>query len=144
VFDEVGACRDNDAVFRSIARVATVLVIAPFLLAGSALAPLHVHEPGAGHSHALVHSHFEAHHFESDQPEGPEFEQDEARVVWLANTVLHQTTYHLDPGLPLIAADLANIPDVPSWSSTPSDDVAPAHGPPRRHPSFRGPPSFPA
>jgi hypothetical protein len=142
MFDAVRACRDNGAVFRSIARAAAALVIAPFLLSGSALAPLHVHEPGAGHSHALVHSHFEAHHFEPDQPEGPEFEQDEARVVWLDNAVLHQTAYHVDPGLPVVAADLTNIPDVPSWSSTPSDDEAPAHGPPRRHPPFRGPPPF--
>jgi hypothetical protein len=142
VFDEARASRDNGAVFRSAARMASVLVIAPFLLLGSALAPLHVHEPGAGHSHVLVHSHFEAHHFESDLPEGPEFEQDEARVVWLENAVLHQTAYQVDPGLPLVAASLTDIPDAPSWSSTPSDDVAPAHGPPRRHPSFRGPPPF--
>jgi hypothetical protein len=129
-------------VFRSIAQVASVLVIAPFLLSGSRLASFHVHEPSAGHSHVLVHSHFEAHHFESEQPEGSEFEQDEERVVWLENGVVHQTVYHLDPGLPLVAADLTNIPDVTSWSSTPSDDVAPVHGPPRRHASFRGPPAF--
>ena len=29
---------------------------------------------------------------------------------------------------------------VPSWSPIRFDDVAPAHGPPRRHLSFRGPP----
>jgi hypothetical protein len=131
-------------VFRPVARIASALVIAPFLLFGSALAPLHVHEPGAGHSHVLVHSHFEAHHFEADHPDGPEFEQNEARVVWLENAVLHQTAFHVNPGLPLIAVDLASIADRPSWFPTPSDDVAPVHGPPRRHPSFRGPPLPPA
>ncbi|PYQ88539.1 MAG: hypothetical protein DMG02_16740 [Acidobacteria bacterium] len=122
--------------------MASWLVIAPFLLFGSALAPLHVHEPGAGHSHALVHSHFALHHFESQQPEGAEFEQGPERVIWLESAILHQTAYHADSGPPPIAASFDTIPAVPSWSSTPFDDVAPAHGPPRRHLSFRGPPLF--
>jgi len=120
--------------------VASGLITVPFLLFGSVLAPLHVHEPGAGHSHALVHSHFEPHHFESHHSEGAEFEQAAERVIWLENAILHQTAYHADPGPPLIAARFTAVPIVPSWSATPFDDVAPAHGPPRGQPSFRGPP----
>jgi len=129
-------------VFRPVARAASGLVIAPFLLFGSVFAPLHAHEQGAGHSHAVVHSHFEPHHFESQEPEGPEFEQGAARVIWLENVILHQTAYQVDPGLPLIAASFEAIPPETFWSATPFDDAAPVHGPPRRHPSFRGPPLF--
>jgi hypothetical protein len=127
-------------VFRLAARVASGFVIVPFLLCGSALAPLHVHEPSARHSHAVTHSHFEPHHFESHEPEGVELEQEPERVVWLENAILHQPSYHIDPGPPLIAAAFDAILSLPSWSPTPFDDAAPVHGPPRRHPSFRGPP----
>jgi len=120
--------------------MASGLVIAPFLLFGSALAPVHVHEAVTRHSHALVHSHFEPHHFETHHPEGAEFEQGPERVIWLESAILHQTAYHADSGPPPIAARFDTIPAAPSWSSTPFDEVAPAHGPPRRHPSFRGPP----
>jgi hypothetical protein len=122
--------------------MASGLVIVPFLLFGSVLAPLHVHESGAGHSHALVHSHFEPHHFESHEPEGAEFEQGAERVIWLENAILHQAAYHADAGPPLIAISFDAILAAPSWSATPFDDVAPPHGPPRSHPSFRGPPLF--
>jgi len=127
-------------VFRPATRLASGLVIAPFLLFGSVFAPQHIHEPGPGHSHAFVHSHFEPHHFESYAPEGAEFEQGAERVVWLDNAILHQTAYHTDPGAPLIATVFDGIPLIRSWSATPFDDVAPAHGPPRHYPSFRGPP----
>jgi len=127
-------------VFRPAARMASGLVIAPFLLFGSALAPPHIHEPGVGHSHALVHSHFEPHHFESQETESAEFEQGDERVIWLENAILLQAAYHADPGPPLIAPIFDGIPTIRTWSSTPFDDVAPAHGPPRKYPSFRGPP----
>jgi len=86
-------------VFRPVARVTSGLVIAPFLVFGSALAPLHAHEPGAGHSHALVHSHFEPHHLESHEPEGAEVEQGAARVIWLESAILHGTAYQIYPPL---------------------------------------------
>lgn len=142
MFDEPRSRRHNGGVLRSVVRAASGLVIAPFLLFGSALPPLHVHQPAAGHSHAFAHSHFEPHHFKSDEPEGAEFEQGAERVIWLENAILHQSAYHADPGPPLIAASFNAISIVASWSATPFDDVAPAHGPPRGHPSFRGPPLF--
>jgi hypothetical protein len=127
-------------VFRLAARVASGLVILPFLLSVSALAPIHVHEPSADHSHALVHSHFELHHLDSHESETPEFEHGTQRIVWLENAILHQASYHADPGPLLITAAFDAVPLAASWSPTPSDDVASVHGPPRRHPSFRGPP----
>jgi hypothetical protein len=116
------------------------LVIAPFLVFTSVLAPLHAHEPGAGHSHALVHSHFEPHHLESHEPDAAELEQSAVHVIWLESAILHQTAYHADPGPPLVFAGFDSIPVTPSWSATTFDDVAPVHGPPRRHSSLRGPP----
>ena len=141
-FDEPLSCRHNGVVLRPVARVASGIVIAPFLVFGSALAPVHAHEPGAGHSHALVHSHFEPHHFQSHEPKGAEVEQGAERVIWLESAIINQPAYQVDPGPPLISASFKAIPPETSWSSTPFDDVAPVHGPPRRHPSFRGPPLF--
>jgi hypothetical protein len=142
VFDEPLSRRHNDSVFRPATRKASGLVIAPFLVFGSGLAPLHAHEPGAGHSHALVHNHFEPHHLESHEPEGAEVERGAARVIWLESAILHQTAYQIYPALPLVTASFDAIPPDRFWSATPFDDVAPVHGPPRRHPSFRGPPLF--
>ena len=138
--DEPRSRRHNGDVFRPVARIASGLIIAPFLLFGSALTPLHVHEPAAGHSHPVVHSHFEPHHFDSHEAEGAEFEQAAERVIWLENAVFHQTAYHANSGLPLLVASFDVPPDVPSWSATPFDEVAPVHGPPRSDLSFRGPP----
>ena len=120
--------------------MASGLVIAPFLLFGSALAPLHVHEGAAGHSHALVHSHFEPHHLESHESDDPEFEPRPERVVWLETSILSQAVYHASPEQVLVAATFWVVPATQSWSATPFDDVAPTHGPPRRDPSYRGPP----
>ncbi len=139
-FDEPLPCRHNGAVLRPVARAASGLVIAPFLLFSSVFAPLHAHEPVAGHSHALVHSHVELHHLESHEPDGAEVEPGATHVTWLESAVLHQTTYQVDPGPPLIAPSFAAIPTHTLWSATPFDQATPAHGPPRRHPSFRGPP----
>ena len=142
MFDGLVPRRHNGSVFRPVARVTSGLVIAPFLVFGSALAPLHAHEPGAGHSHALVHSHFEPHHLESHEPEGAEVEQGAARVIWLESAILHGTAYQIYPPLPLVAARFEAMPPDAFWSATPFDDVAPVHGPPRCHPLFRGPPPF--
>jgi hypothetical protein len=126
--------------FRPVARVASGLVIAPFLLFGSALAPLHVHEPDAWHSHALAHSHLEPHHFESHEPEGTEVERGGERVIWMESAILPPTAYHLSPAPPLVAAIFEEIPLDSSWSPTTFDDVAPVHGPPRLAQSLRAPP----
>jgi hypothetical protein len=121
-------------------RGASAIVIAPFLVVVSALAPLHAHEQATEHSHAFVHSHFAPHHLESHEAEDSEFEQGSERVVWLENAILHQPSFETDAPPPLISRTLDAIPLSSSWSPTPFDDVAPVHGPPRRHPSFRGPP----
>jgi hypothetical protein len=134
------AGRHNGVVCRAVARGASALVIAPFLLAGSALAPPHAHEQATGHSHAFVHSHFAPHHVESHEPEGAEFEPGTEHVVWLENAILHQPSFQTYAPPPLIASTLDAIAVGSSWSPTPFDDVAPVHGPPRPHPSFRGPP----
>ena len=125
-------------------RLIARLVIAPFLLFGSALAPLHVHESGRGHSHALIHSHLEAHHLDAHQDEGPEFEPNAGRVVWLSSAILDTATHHIDPAHALIFNRFVTVVADTSWSTTAFESVAPAHGPPRRHPSFRGPPLSPA
>jgi hypothetical protein len=130
---------NNDTVLRTIVPVTVGLLITPFLLFGSVCAPLHVHERAVSHAHALVHSHFESHQFQSHQ-RGAEFEGDAEHIIWLENAVLYQTTYHADSAPALAGFSLGAVPDVPSWSATPFDHKAPAHGPPRRHPSFRGPP----
>jgi hypothetical protein len=131
----------NHDVFRPAARVASGLVIAPFLLFGSAFAPIHEHQLDGGHSPALVHSHFEPHHLDSAHAsEGPEVEQGAERVIWLDSPVIHQTAYHLNLGPSLVAAIFDETPPDSSWSPTTFDDVAPVHGPPRRHSSLRGPP----
>jgi hypothetical protein len=122
------------------ARVASGLVNLPFLVCASALTPLHVHEPAAGRSHAVVHSHFESHHIAAHESEGPEFEQETERVVWLENAILHQPSYHGDPAPSTPAATFDAMVVVPSWTAMPFDEGAPVHGPPRRHPSLRGPP----
>src|SRR5437762_726461 len=54
VFDAPWACRHNEDVFRPVARLASGLVTAPFLLFSSLLAPVHVHESAVGHSDGLA------------------------------------------------------------------------------------------
>jgi len=133
--------RHNGAVSGPVARIASGLVVAPFLLFGSSLAPLHVHESEAGHSHAVAHSHFEPHHLEAHDHDDAEIEQGGERVIWLDSAVLHQAPYQLSQAPACIAASFDSIAREISWSVTPFDDVAPVHGPPRGHPSFRGPPA---
>jgi hypothetical protein len=125
-----------------VARVASGLVIAPFLLFGSALAPVHEHQSRGEHSHPLVHSHFDVHHLESHEADGPEIEQEGEGIIWLDSPIIHQTGYHLSPDATLATAIFELIPSDSSWSPTPFDDVAPVHGPPRRDTSLRGPPSL--
>jgi hypothetical protein len=121
--------------------VTAALIIAPFLLFGSALAPTHEHQPDGDRSHAVVHSHFEPHPFDSHDSDGPEVDHPVERVIWLDGPIIHQTTYHLSQNAALVAAIFEHVPPSSSWSPTTSDDVAPVHGPPRRDSSLRGPPS---
>jgi len=122
--------------------VTATLVIAPFLLFGSALAPTHEHQPDGDRSHAVVHSHFEPHALDSHDSAEPEVDHSDERVIWLDSPIIPQTTYHLSQCAPLVAATFEDVPPSSSWSPTTSDDVAPVHGPPRPNSSLRGPPSF--
>jgi hypothetical protein len=128
-------------VIRPAARAAALLLVAPFLAFASALAPQHVHEPGAGHDHdhAVAHSHFGPHDLDVHHDDVTEIEHDVARVVWLDSPILHEALYRVAPfaiALPvsheLIAADT-------HWTVTPFA-AAPAHGPPRSAHRLRGPP----
>ena len=125
---------NNGGVIRLTARVASGLVIAPFLLFGSALTPVHVHELAADHAHAVVHSHFEPHHLESDDADGPELEPAAGRLVWLNSAIREYPSYRIDPGPPITTAAFAAVVFAPSWSRIPFDEGAPVHG---------GPPFFP-
>jgi hypothetical protein len=128
---------------RPVARLAALFVVAPFLTFASALAPQHVHEPGLDPGHVTVHSHFGPHSVETrdlGNADGPEFDHDVDRVVWLESGILHESPQHsiaATIALP-ISQDVVQV-DV-SWSVTPFDDTAPVHGPPRRHASLRAPP----
>src|SRR5882724_4488336 len=83
-------------VIRLPARIAALLLVAPFLTFASALAPQHVHEPGAGHEHAVAHSHFgphDAHVVEGHDANTTEIEHDIERVVWLDSPILHEAPH---------------------------------------------------
>ena len=132
---------NNDRVKRGAYRAASGLVVGPFLLFCSALAPLHAHEPGsAAHSHAVVHSHFEPHASGPHESDAPEVEPGAERVIWLDAAIVHSTTYQLDPVLPTIPVSVEPVAQERTWAATAFDEAAPAHGPPRDMIRFRGPP----
>jgi hypothetical protein len=137
-------------VIRPVARAAAGLVVAPFLLLASALAPTHVHEPGPAHDHdhAVVHSHFAPHvethgHGDPGDIDQLEIEQDgtsHGHVVWLDSSILHQSPYQPDQVPAAIPVGYETVQVEMYWSVTPFDDAAPVHGPPKPDPLFRGPP----
>jgi hypothetical protein len=135
-------------VIRVVDRATALLVAAPFLTFASALAPTHIHEPGPGHEHehAVAHSHFGPHHLESHAHdvtvgvEGPEIEQDDEQVVWIASPILHEAIHTASAIPPAIPVSYETVQIARHWSVTPFDDAAPAHGPPKPVPLFRGPP----
>jgi len=134
-------------VIRPVARVAALFVAAPFLTFASALAPIHVHEPGSGHEHehAVAHSHFSPHHLDThnhDAAEGPEIEHDDEHVIWIDSWILHEGIYKVRPARLVISVSHETVQLERHWSVTPFDDAAPVHGPPRTVPLFRGPPAF--
>ena len=132
------------AVNRLARRIAAPLLVAPFLTFASALAPEHVHESGAGHHHAVAHSHF-APHLPDAHDSGTEIEPDDAdhgRVVWLDSPILHEAPYRAAPALPAISVSYDAVPGQLHWSATAVDEIAPSHGPPKRAHLFRGPPSL--
>jgi hypothetical protein len=125
-----------------VARATAGLIVAPFLLVASALAPTHVHEPGPGHDHdrAVAHSHFAPHHVESHDPDDIEIEQDAEHVVWLDSSILHESPYKAASAPPSMPVAYETVVVEAHWSVTPFDDAAPVHGPPKSAALFRGPP----
>ena len=122
-------------------RAASGLIAGPLLVFCSSFAPLHAHEPGpAGHSHAVVHSHFEPHTIEAHQSDAPEVEPGAERVIWLDPAIVHPTTYQIDPVPPPIPVSFEPVARERAWAVTVFDEAAPAHGPPRDSTHFRGPP----
>ena len=125
-------------------RIAALLLAAPFLTFASALAPEHVHEQGAGHDHAVAHSHFGP-HLADVRESGTEIESDandHGHVVWLDSPILHEAPYRAALALPAIPVSYDAVPRQLHWSATAVDEIAPAHGPPKRAHLFRGPPSL--
>jgi len=124
-----------------MARVTTLIVLAPFLTFASALAPQHVHEPGPGHD-AVAHSHFTLHDSAIHDVDTTEIEHDIDHVVWLDSAMLHQSIHeatHVPPALPV---SYEAVPAANRWSVLRFDQAAPAHGPPKPSVFFRGPPQL--
>ena len=124
-------------------RAVALLLVAPFLAFASALAPQHVHEPGPGHDrrHAVAHSHFGPHQTGVLQGDDvTEVEPDIEHVVWLDGSILHEALYRASPAPPAIPFSFDIVPAERHWSTTPFDEAAPPHGPPKTVPRFRGPP----
>jgi hypothetical protein len=124
---------------RPRARVASRVLLAPFLVFATGLAPLHAHEPADDHSSAVVHAHFAPHEFHDEQ--GPAFDHGAEKVVWLDSAIIHTVPYEL-------ASQAANVVGgfdliVPATSSrlTAVEVAAPAHGPPRLGSQLRAPPA---
>ena len=133
---------DNCVVRCLLVRVVSGGVIAPFLAFAAALAPLHAHEPDAGHSPAVVHSHFEPHHLESHHTDGTEVEDGAEHVVWLDSPIAHALPFQLHPPAVPVGDRFEQAPLQSGWSVIACLDAAPAHGPPRCTSFLRGPPSL--
>ena len=130
------------SVVRRAARAAAWLVVGPLLTFASALAPQHVHEPGAGHDHghAVAHSHFGPHDLDVHHDDVTEIEHDIEHVVWLDSPILHEAPYRAAPVPLAIPVSYEIVLAEPRWSATTFDAAAPPHGPPRTVLRFRGPP----
>ncbi|HUK35153.1 MAG TPA: hypothetical protein VLV86_14645 [Vicinamibacterales bacterium] len=127
----------------ALARVTALLLLAPFLTLASALAPQHVHEPGPGHDHAVAHSHFAAHEQALQHGDDvTEIEHDIEHVVYLDGAFVHTTGFRVAPVRSAVLPHQSQICLATRWTVTPADDIPPAHGPPKRCPFFRGPPSL--
>jgi len=150
--DASTASFNNAIVIRPAARAAALLVVAPFLTFASALAPQHIHEPEPGHDHdqPVAHSHFAPHHAETHDhvaescgvpfAADKELDHDDEHVVWLDSSTLHESPYQVHRALAAVPVGFETACVERHWAVTPSDDGAPAHGPPRPSSPFRGPP----
>ncbi len=119
----------------SLWRTTVALALAPGLVVSSVVAPAHVHEADAHHSHAVVHRHFEPH-----DHDGAEIAGGEGHVVWLDDVGVQQATYQLAVAQAVVPAPFDALPEPNSWIAISSIDTAPPHGPPRSSTSLRAPP----
>jgi hypothetical protein len=128
----------------SIARAGALLLAIPFLTFASALVPRHVHEPGPGHDHPVAHSHFEPHSAAAPRrnDDVTEIEHDVEHVVYVDSVFVHVTPVQIVLASSVVPVSYDPIPRLTRWTVIPSDDIAPAHGPPKRHVPLRGPPSL--
>ena len=124
-------------------RAVAGLVVGPFVALACAFAPPHAHAHEADHSALLIHSHFQPHE-STPHPDAPEVEPGSERVVWLENAIIHANPYQLEPPLAVVVGNVELGEASAEWSVAASHESAPAHGPPRRASSLRGPPSIPA
>src|SRR5215831_17016007 len=107
-------------------RGAAAILLLPFCLFASAIAPLHAHEGDSDHSHVVVHSHFEPHQSISHETDGTEVESGE-RTVWLDASMLHGVAFHLDAS-PVVLTRVSEPPPIWTlWSTVMFEDGAPAH-----------------
>lgn len=121
---------------RSAGRLALVLALVPCMVCLTAIAPEHVHEADAHHSHSLTHRHFEAHDHGDT-----EIEPGEGRIIWLDSDFgLHHAVYHLDVDDIVVLATVGIVPSLTSWMLASILDTAPPHGPPRPDTALRAPP----
>jgi hypothetical protein len=120
-------------------RVAVVgLSLVPCLALSSALPTEHWHHEGAHHAHTTFHGHVDA-----DDHDGAEWSPTEAGVVW-TDRVARQEPGFRSAAAALLATGRPVSPLAPiRWIAIQGIDAAPAHGPPGRVLSLRGPPCTP-
>ena len=114
-----------------------MLVLAPWLVLSSVVAPEHVHQADAHHSNPIAHRHFAPH-----DHDGSEVSHGEGRVLWLADLAVQQGTYQFAVTLGVVPTCYDALPNPTSWIVASTLDTAPPHGPPRTATSLRGPPSL--
>ena len=132
----------NGRVSRSTGRFASLVLSAAVLISTSGLAPLHVHESDGAESHAVLHSHFAAHHIESHDTDQPEIEAAD-HVIWLETSSLNVLPFQFVSCAAVLVRVLEPVVLSRSWAVIAVAGIAPAHGPPRSSVSLRAPPFLP-
>ena len=133
---------DNGRVLRPTGRFTSLLLSAAVLISTSGLAPLHLHEFDGADSHAILHSHFAAHHVGSHDTDKPEVEAAD-HVIWLETSSLNVLPFQFVSGAAVLVRVLEPVVLSRSWAVIAVAVNAPAHGPPRSAVSLRAPPPLP-
>jgi hypothetical protein len=129
-------------VSRSTGRFASLVLSAAVLISTSGLAPLHVHEFDGADSHAILHSHFAAHHIGSHDADKPEIEAAD-HVIWLETSSQNVLPFQFVGCAAVLVRVLEPVVLSRSWAVIAVVGNAPAHGPPRSAISLRAPPPLP-